>query len=309
MQSVSAPIEKLSQDLPGSYITTKDAETLTDGPTIFIAEDVEKIAKFYLKQSYIPASVLTTILERIDQNNKLSIRIADIEAKIEDEENKNSVFTAVETGKGKDKTNKKSNSKKIDRDFNAENSGQFTKKNKLHEELSGLQRSIRSVELSEVFVPNKTAHIERWASNTETKNAFTSNVTEEDVHDIMAIDGVNDIWKLLLLMGIGVFANHNSNSYTEIMKRMASEKRLYLIVASSDYIYGTNYQFCHGYIGKDVVLTQQKMLQALGRIGRHNDQKEYSIRLRENNHGSLLFVKSTSTIEADNMNRLFVTST
>ena len=162
MQSVSAPIEKLSHDLPGSYITTKDAETLTDGPTIFIAEDVEKIAKFYLKQSYIPASVLTTILERIDQNNKISIRIAEIEAKIEDEENKNSVFTAVETGKGKDKTNKKSNSKKIDRDFNAENSGQFTKKNKLHEELSGLQRSIRSVELSEVFVPNKTAHIERW---------------------------------------------------------------------------------------------------------------------------------------------------
>ena len=148
-----------------------------------------------------------------------------------------------------------------------------------------------------------------YFSNTETKNAFTSNVTEEDVHDIMAIDGVNDIWKLLLLMGIGVFANHNSNSYTEIMKRMANEKRLYLIVASSDYIYGTNYQFCHGYIGKDVVLTQQKMLQALGRIGRHNDQKEYSIRLRENNHGRLLFVKSTSTIEADNMNRLFVTST
>ena len=30
-------------------ITTKDAETLTGGPTIFIAEDVEKIAKFYLK--------------------------------------------------------------------------------------------------------------------------------------------------------------------------------------------------------------------------------------------------------------------
>ena len=310
MQSVSVPIEKLSHDLPGSYITTKDAETLTDGPTIFIAEDVEKIAKFYLKQSYIPASVLTTILERIDQNNKLSIRIADIEAKLEDEENKNAtVFAPVDTGKGKDKNSKKSNSKKIDRDFNAEDNGQFTKKTKLHEELSGLQRSIRSVELSEVFVPNKTAHIERWASNTETNNAFTSNVTEEDVHDIMAIDGVNDIWKLLLLMGIGVFANHNSNSYTEIMKRMASEKRLYLIVASSDYIYGTNYQFCHGYIGKDVVLTQQKMLQALGRIGRHNDQKEYSIRLRENNHGSLLFVKSTSTIEADNMNRLFVTST
>ena len=125
----------------------------------------------------------------------------------------------------------------------------------------------------------------------------------------MLIDDVEDHWKLLLMMGIGVFASHNSDRYTEVMKQLAQEQNLYLIIASTDYIYGTNYQFCHGYIGKDVVLTQQKMLQALGRIGRHNDQKEYSIRLRENNHGSLLFVKSTSTIEADNMNRLFVTST
>ena len=307
MQSVASPPPQNTNELPGSYITTKDAETLTDGPTIFIAEDVEKVAKFYLKQSYIPASVLTTILEHIEHNNKLSVRIAELEQRLEDEEAKgSSTNTTANTGKGKDKNSKsKSNSKKIDREIEAESNGRSTKLTKIHDELTGLQRSIRSVELADVFVPNKSSHIERWASNIETTSAFTSNVTEEDVHDIMAVDGVNDIWKLLLLMGIGVFANHNSNSYTEIMKRMAGEKRLYLIIASSDYIYGTNYQFCHGYIGKDVELTQQKMLQALGRIGRHNDQKDYSVRLRENNHGNLLFVKSDNTIEADNMNRLF----
>lgn len=309
MQSIVAPPAPPNpSDLPGTYITTKDAETLTDGPTIFIAEDVEKIAKFYLKQSYIPASVITIIMDKIEQNNKLSTRIAELEAKLEDEEEKKSSFTTADVkgkgnGKGKDKG--PSNSKKIERSIAAEDNGVSTKISKLHEEIDGLQRAIRTVELSEVFVPNKSAHIERWASDTDARSAFTSNVTEEDVHDIMAVDGVSDIWKMLLLMGIGVFANHNSNSYTEIMKRMANEKRLYLIIASSDYIYGTNYQFCHGYLGKDVILTQQKMLQALGRIGRHNDQKEYSVRLRDNDHGSLLFVKSDNTIEADNMNRLF----
>lgn len=310
MQSIAPPRPPaqplMSTDLPGTYITTKDAETLTDGPTIFIAEDVEKIAKFYLKQSYIPASVLTTIMEKIEQNNKLSIRIAELEAKIEDEDAKRSSSITPVDGPGKSKgKGKVSNSKKIERDMNALDNGSSNKINKIHEELDVLQRSIRNVELSEVFVPNKSAHIERWASNTETTTAFTSNVSEEDVHDIMAVDGVSDIWKILLLMGIGVFANHNSNTYTEIMKRMANEKRLYLIIASSDYIYGTNYQFCHGYIGKDVVLTQQKMIQALGRIGRHNDQKEYSVRLRDNSHGNLLFIRSDNTIEADNMNRLF----
>ena len=30
-------------------ITTNDSYTLTDGPTIFLTENVEKIARFYLK--------------------------------------------------------------------------------------------------------------------------------------------------------------------------------------------------------------------------------------------------------------------
>jgi hypothetical protein len=36
------------------YVTTKDAYTLTDGPTIFLANDIEKIAKFCIQQSNIP---------------------------------------------------------------------------------------------------------------------------------------------------------------------------------------------------------------------------------------------------------------
>ena len=40
--------------------------------------------------------------------------------------------------------------------------------------------------------------------------------------------------------------------YLEIIKTMASNQDLFMIVASSDYIYGTNYSFCHGYLGKDL---------------------------------------------------------
>ena len=36
------------------------------------------------------------------------------------------------------------------------------------------------------------------------------------------------------------------------MKELAVKQHLYLIIASSDYIYGTNYNFCHGYIAKDL---------------------------------------------------------
>ena len=43
------------------------------------------------------------------------------------------------------------------------------------------------------------------------------------------IDDMDDIWKLLLLMGIGVFSIHTSSRYTEIMKDLAKSKKLYII--------------------------------------------------------------------------------
>ena len=121
----------------------------------------------------------------------------------------------------------------------------------------------------------------------------------------MLLHGIDDKWKVLLMMGIGVFTTHTNLKYTEIMKQLADKQKLYMIIASSDYIYGTNYQFCHGYISKDLDLTQEKIIQALGRIGRNNIQQEYSIRFRENEHINVLFSKNPIKPEIINMNLLF----
>jgi len=81
-----------------------------------------------------------------------------------------------------------------------------------------------------------------------------------------------------------------------------------MIVASSDYIYGTNYQFCHGFLGKDLLnMTQQKTIQALGRIGRNNIQQEYSARFRDDALIANLFKAQEYNLEAVNMCRLLVT--
>ena len=95
-------------------------------------------------------------------------------------------------------------------------------------------------------------------------------------------------------------------AYMEIMKRLAYQQRLFLILASSDYIYGTNYQFCHGFIGKDLNnMTQQKTIQAMGRIGRNQMQQEYTIRFRDDAMLTQLFQAPTVNPEADVMSRLF----
>lgn len=92
------------------------------------------------------------------------------------------------------------------------------------------------------------------------------------------------------------------------MKQLAVNQKLYLIIASSDYIYGTNYQFCHGYISKDLNdMTQEKTIQALGRIGRNQLNKEYSIRFRDDTLIHKIFTHSDNRPEVDNMNKLFNT--
>jgi hypothetical protein len=170
-----------------------------------------------------------------------------------------------------------------------------------------LSQMIKSATLHDLFIPNRGVHKEKWAEKMETSNAFTSNVNEEDVVAILSLNNVDDSWKVLLLLGIGVFANHNSSEYTEIMKKLADTQRLYMIIANSDYIYGTNYQFCHGYLSKDLGLTQEKIIQALGRIGRNNIQQEYSARFRDDEQIKTLFTRfaSTDKPEVINMNMLF----
>jgi hypothetical protein len=166
---------------------------------------------------------------------------------------------------------------------------------------------IKVATLNDGFVPNKKMHLDKWAEGIQYNNVFTSNVDDNFVSDIMALKGVDNLWKVLLMMGIGVFINHDNITYTEIMKKLADEQKLYMIIASSDYIYGTNYQFCHGFLSKDLKLTQEKVIQAMGRIGRNNIQQTYTVRFRDDEQIAKLFTSETEKPEIINMNLLFNT--
>jgi hypothetical protein len=55
----------------GTLLTTEEAHTLTDGPTIFIAEDLSKFGKFYLQKSNIPSVIFNGIMDKIGINNNI----------------------------------------------------------------------------------------------------------------------------------------------------------------------------------------------------------------------------------------------
>ena len=130
------------------------------------------------------------------------------------------------------------------------------------------------------------------------------NDNNENIRNIMALD-VSTPFKLLLLLGIGMFVNQPNIKYMEIMKSLAATQKLFLIIAASDYIYGLNYQFSHGFIGKDLQnMTQQKTIQALGRIGRGNIQNNYTVRFRDNEIIRKLFLPVETNMEGQLMSRL-----
>jgi hypothetical protein len=295
------PIPVEDSGVCAMYITTKDAYTLTDGPAIFLATDVHKIAKFCIQQANIPSVVMTDIIEKIEYNNNINEKINEIEKEMETEIEKRA--NKEEKNDGMKKSNKKEKSDKTDKIGKIKD----TKIIQLQDQINMCRSMIKHASLNEVFIPNKLAHIDKWADGLHTKSSFTSNIDDDTIVSIMLLKDVEDSWKILLLLGIGVFTTHESIAYTEIMKKLADQQKLYMIIADSDYIYGTNYQFCHGYLSKDLKLTQEKIIQAMGRIGRNNIQQEYSVRFRDDEQIKTLFTsfQPEDKPEVINMNLLF----
>jgi len=286
----------------GILLTTSDAHTLTDGPTIFLAKDVKKIGNYYIKYSNISKKVFNEITQRIDHNNKVTEELVKKQNILEDKTAENE-----DTGGGKHSALKENTKSKDNGDKKAERREKEDPEiRELTREIEKLRKTIVSVKLPEVNIPNSKTHQEYWTREMSS-NAFVSEIDEEIVCDIMELD-VEDHKKVLLLMGIGMFDTHNNVKYAEIMKALAYSQRLYLIIASDDYIYGTNYSFCHGFIGKDLThMTQQKIIQALGRIGRNKIQQEYTVRFRDNTLIERLLNPVEYNLEAINMNKLFIT--
>ena len=272
------------------HITTTDAYTLTDGPTIFLADDINNIGQFYIQEAKIPEHVLKDILVKIQFNNQLQGQMKDLEKELEDAATAKAVTdnSKKEKNNGDDRLSPEMKAKK--------------------QKLGDLQDSIKTISLNPTYVPNTRDHLYKYAAKMnpgKITNAFTCQISEQTVEQIMRTE-VQDYWKLLLLMGIGVFSAHKCTKYTEIMKKLAQEHKLFMIIASTDYIYGTNYQFCHGYIGNDLEgMSQEKCIQAMGRIGRNKLQQDYSVRFRVNSLLYKLFQTEENKPEVMNMNRLF----
>jgi hypothetical protein len=269
-------------------MVTEDAYTLTHGPAIYLTDEIDKITAFCIKSIKLPSRVIEELMGSIHYNNELLDKLRQMEKDIED-------------GLKKDEDKEKK--------IVAERVDPLLREKM--RELTKMRNQIKSIELDPLYVPNTREHFNNWTSDIHKsyKDLHIPKIDNKIIEKIMLIPNVKDSWKVLLMMGIGVFCKHESQTYVDIMKELADQQCLFMIVASTDYIYGTNYQFCHAYLGKDLEgATQEKLIQAMGRVGRGAFQHSYSLRFRNNEMLKKLFKEETDKKEVYHMNRLFVES-
>ena len=301
-ERINEPLQRVRKPLFASVInlSTSDAHTLTDGPTIYLTENVDKVAAYMLQIAKIPNIVMDDIMGTIDYNTRVLEEIEKLEKTIKDLEGESKEpGSSADGGDDKKKTRKYTSDTRVNPETD-----------RMHIKIEELRKSVKYTALNDLFVPNRLEHLKRWTSKTAISNEYTSFVEDEFVEQIMLLN-VETHWKLLLLMGIGAITNTTNQKYTDIMKTLAKHQKLYLIITATDYIYGTNYQFCHGYLGKDLeTMSQEKAIQSMGRIGRGSIQQDYTIRARHDAIISRIFtaMRSEDKPEVCAINRLFVSA-
>lgn len=266
-----------------NLIVTESSHTLTHGPTIYLCENTNEWMDFYVKNSGIHENTLVEMEKKLQSNQTILDKMTRIRKDIEDK-------TAKDEG---------NENKMKDQRFDNATKG-------LIQEMEILEKSLKPVQLHPSYIPNSREHFDKWTKdmNYALSNAFQSYIDEASVKKIMNMD-VHISYKILILMGIGVF-NPQSSDYNDLVKDLSEQKKLGVILASSDFIYGTNYQFCHAYIAEDLCkMTQEKIIQAIGRVGRKEQNKTFTFRFREDTLIRSLFVQE-NTLETSQMNRLFI---
>lgn len=185
----------------GMLLTTEHSNTLTDGPTIYLTDDVPKIGKFLFEQSKIPQTILNKLLANIEFNENIVSEINDLTRTLNDEIGNDDV---------KEMKLEKEN-------------GNTWKRNDIMDTIEKLRYALRTISISTSFIPNTVQHQEKWL-NTMVNNAFIPMITENCILEIMELK-INAQNKLLLLLGVGLFyKDHTNDKYTEIIKSLATSQ-------------------------------------------------------------------------------------
>lgn len=267
------------------YLTSHDSFTITGGPCLYLTNSPHKLIQMLFKTSTIPEDVLHNLMKIVKDNEVHTAVI-----------NKNmKLFEDAMKGE-------------LQKERKMESGKMTPQGEKIHYLIESTRAKLKSVSLGYEYIPNYKEHFEKFHETLFFKDydLWRSQIDEYTLQQIINIEGLEPVFKLTLMIGIGVLHKDLPPEYTQHVKELTQKQKLFMVIADEDYVYGTNYQFCHGYLGKDLSnMTQEKLIQSMGRIGRQNMNKSYSFRLRDNSLIHKIYNTSEVNIEVDNMIKLF----
>lgn len=267
------------------YLTSVDSFTITGGPCLYLTNSPSKLISMLFKTSTIPEDMLHALM-KIVKDNEIHMAVINKNMKLFEDAMR----------------------KELDKERKMEAGKMTPQAEKINKLIETTRAKLKSVSLQYEYIPNYKEHFNKFHKNLSLKDyeLWRSQIDEDMLEKILNIDKLDPIFKLTLMIGIGILHKDLPSEYTYYVKELTNKQKLFMVIADEDYVYGTNYQFCHGYIGKDLTsITQEKLVQSMGRIGRKNMNKEYTFRLRDNNLFERIFIPSQHCIEVDNMNKLF----
>jgi hypothetical protein len=259
--------------------TSKDASNIVHGPALWITDDLSHMETL-ISDANIPSGILNHLESHVEYNAKVCKKIEQLSKNLEDK-----------MSKMEDKM--------------IENQRFDASTKEIQKNIGILEKQFKEVQLNNMFIPNTNVHYKKWTQldDFKTSNVFSSSIDDSYIKKIIDLD-IEVNYKILLMMGIGIL-NKSNETYNNVMKELADNKNLFMILASSDYIYGTNYQFAQCYLADNMThLTQEKIIQAIGRVGRKEKNKTFTFRFLNNEHIDMLF-QNNNHMEETNMNKLY----
>lgn len=275
------------------HFIRNDAFTLTNGATIYLTNDINQTRQWFISEIKIPKKCIDLLRSSYDFNETLNKKINEIKKTITDKTSKN------------------------DKTYNKEDVNDFLV-SKETSMIRVLETQYKKIQLPQILIPNSYEHIRKYHGDgienkysshyRECFKPFTSSLSERDIEKVILLNDIDQDTQFLLLCGIGVVCSSMTNEYNALISEFATRQKLFMVIASSDYIFGTNYLFHHAYLDDSIKNnTRQKIIQAMGRVGRGQHNHHYSVRIKNNDIISMLFNENyDSYIETKNMNKLFI---
>ena len=128
----------------GTELTTNSAQSLTNGPTLYITNKLDNISKYLLMKSNIDGKVMDSIEDKINQNNDINDILLQKQKDYEDK-----------TEKYKDNENVMTNMR-FPQDILD-----------LYHEIQVLQDKINPLQIQSKYIPNTKDHYQLWNNNDE----------------------------------------------------------------------------------------------------------------------------------------------